>query len=216
MSEQGLIIIVGPGKDLGIELARKFGKQGYGIVLMGRDMTSIQSKTLQLRQEGVDGYAIGIDVTDGNSVAYAFQEVDKLNKPVCGLIYNAVARRIKHPSELLPEDVEADMKVCLSGAMRCTLEILQRYTGCDDEFILYTGGGVALMPSVPAASMSIGKAALRNYVLNLAEELKDNALFIGIVTITRKIEYGTDCSPETVADVYTDLLKTRETAEKII
>lgn len=216
MNEQGLIIIVGPGKDLGIELARKFGKQGYGIVLMGRDKASIMSKISQLCHESLEGYAVGIDVTDGQSVAHAFHEVDKLNKPICGLIYNAVARRVKRPSELLPEDIEADMKVCLSGAIRCTLEILQRFTGCEDEFILYTGGGVALMPSVPAASMSIGKAALRNYVFNLAEELKDSAMFIGIVTITRKMEYCTDCSPETVADIFTDLLRTRESVEKII
>lgn len=72
---------------------------------MGRDKASIMSKISQLCHEGLEGYAVGIDVTDGQSVALAFHEVDKLNKPICGLIYNAVARRVKRSSELLPEDI---------------------------------------------------------------------------------------------------------------
>ena len=214
MSEQGLILIVGLGKELGMELARKFGKQGYEIVLMGRDKAAVLPKISLLCEEGIKGYGIGIDVADGKSIADAFQEVDKLNKPIRGLVYNAVARRIKAPSELLPEEVEADLKVSLLGAMGCTSQLLHRYQG--NEFILYTGGGVALTPSVPSASMSVGKAALRNYVLNLAEELKDGDVFVGMVTITRKMEYGTDCPPDLVADVYLELAGTRDCVEKII
>ena len=216
MNKRSLVVIVGPGKDLGYELARKFGMDGYDIVFMGRDSATIKLKMLPLAGEGIKINFIPIDLTNEKSITDAFIEVDKLNQPVCGLIYNAVVRRIKTPSEITAEEVADDLKVNFLGAVSCTAQILRRYKRAGNEFMMYTGGGVALTPSVPFASMSVGKAALHNYVLNLAEEFKDKAIYIGTVLITQKIQYGTKYAPDLIAGTYLKMIRTKEAVETVI
>lgn len=211
-----LVIIVGIGSGLGFELARKFGSNGYDIALLGRNAKVLSTVQQNLSTEGIHVYSIPTDVACEKSIESAFRELDKFSQPIHGLIYNAVARRTVSPSSLTAEDVTEDLKVNLFGAISCTGQVLKRFKRQGDEFILYTGGGVALSPSTQSASMSIGKAAIRNYALNLAEELKKSRIFTGTVTITKKMEYGTKYSPDLIASSYLKMIRSKDTFEIVI
>lgn len=199
-----------------MELARRFGENGYAVVLTGRNVEVLTAHAGSLHAQGIEAFPVRMDVADEASVAEAFRQVDKLPGRVCGLLYNAVARRTKTPSELTVPEAEEDLKVNLLGAVACVSRLLARWKDGSEGFILFTGGGVALRPSVPAASMSLGKAALRNYALNLAEELKQSPVFVGMVTITRKMLPGTECDPAAVAERYLSMLRERTDREIIL
>lgn len=209
------VLIVGPGADLGMELARKFGENGYAVILMGRNKETLAARANLLNATGVETYPLQVDVADPESMEKAFRQADELPCRLSGLVYNAVARRTKSPSGLSVDEVAEDLKVNLLGAVGCVGQMLARLKTARDGFIAFTGGGVALSPSVPAASMSLGKAALRNYALNLAEELKESPVFVGTVTITRKIARGTECDPAEVAARFSTMVQERSAREII-
>lgn len=215
-SEQKLVLIVGMGAGLGMELARRFGTNGYAVVLAARSMETLTALAGSLHARGIEAFPVRMDVADEASVTEAFGQIDRLPGRVCGLLYNAVARRTKTPSRLTVPEVEEDLKVNLLGAVACVSQVLARWKDGTDGFILFTGGGVALTPSLAAASMSLGKAALRNYALNLAEELKQSPVFVGTVTITRKMLPGTECDPAAVAERYFSMLGERTNREIIL
>lgn len=216
--DHGLIIIVGIGNGFGTALTEIFGKAGYDIVLMGRDITRLeqQSRFSVEKVRDLKIHLIEIDVTDINSVISAFERVKDLKKPIDCLIYNAVARRNKKPSELTAFEVTEDFKVNVGGAVSCTHQALRLFENQNSGTVILTGGGVGINPSLIASSMSIGKAGLRNYAVNLHNELKNSNIFVGTVTITRPVREETECSPELVAGQFFRMFTERGDTEVII
>lgn len=215
-ADKKAVLIVGPGADLGMELARRFGENGYAVVLMGRNREMLAAHADLLNTEGIETYPVQVDVACPESVEKAFGQAGALPCRLSGLVYNAVARRTKSPSALTVDEVEQDLKVNLLGAIACVSQLLARWKDGAEGFILFTGGGVALTPSLEAASMSLGKAALRNYALNLAAELKESPVFVGTVTITRKMLRGTECDPAAVAENFLAMVRERTNREIIL
>ena len=56
--------------------------------------------------------------------------------------------------------------------------------------LLFTGGGAALHPYAGLSSLCAGKAALRMWVLTLAEDLAGTGIRVGIVTVHGRVERG--------------------------
>lgn len=82
-----------------------------------------------------------------------------------------------------------------------------------------TGGGFALEPQRDSASLSVGKAALRAFVLSLAQELQPWGVHVGTVTITGTVD-GDDpyYAASEIAQAFLDLHRqpnTQWTAETV-
>jgi hypothetical protein len=76
----------------------------------------------------------------------------------------------------------------------------------DRGSLLFTGGGFALQPSPEYTTVSVGKAALRAYVLALHEDHRGSGVHASTVTIAGYIG-GEDprFAPEALAAAYLDL-----------
>jgi short-subunit dehydrogenase len=68
--------------------------------------------------------------------------------------------------------------------------------------LLFTGGGLALAPSSAAAALSVGKAALRAWVLALHDALSEHGVHATTVTIAGTVRPGTHFDPDRIADTY--------------
>ena len=73
--------------------------------------------------------------------------------------------------------------------------------------ILFTGGGLAMYPTMHAASLSIGKAAIRSLALVLNEELKTEGIHVGTVTIAGQV--GSEIQAADVAEAFWTMSKDR-------
>ena len=71
--------------------------------------------------------------------------------------------------------------------------------------ILFTGGGLALQPYPDFASLAIGKAGIRSLTFSLAQEVADDGIHVGTVTICGFIRAGTKFDPDTIAESYWEL-----------
>src|SRR5699024_4728944 len=63
-------------------------------------------------------------------------------------------------------------------------------------------------------TLSIGKSGLRSYAHCLHDELKDQGVYVGMLSIAGVIEEGTHFSPGNIADEYFDMYERRDVAER--
>jgi short-subunit dehydrogenase len=193
-----LCLIIGAGAGNGLAIARKFGANGYDVVLASRRKSEIERLCTVLRDEGIAVRAEVIDASKPGDVAAA---VDSLGG-VDVLIYNAAGVSMATPLALSPDQLVADLNVSLVSALVAAQAVVPAMVKAGRGTILFTGGGFALRPMAAMASLGIGKAAIRNLAFSLSEELGPKGIRVGTVTILGIVQPGTAFDPERIAEAF--------------
>ena len=206
------IIVIGAGPGLGFGVAKKFGKEGYFVILVARNQESLVKMSEELNIENVDNtFAIG-DSSKGEK----FKEVLEGIKSEFGtpdvVIYN-VGITAPDPENLTSEDLMHHFKTDVVGAWT-TVKVF-----ADEEFagkkgaIIFTGGGLSLYPADGFIPLSIDKAALRSMAYILNNKFKDKGIFVGTVTVCGSINGDEYFSAEKIAEMYWQMNKKRDKVE---
>ena len=197
--------VIGVGPGLGLSLCRRFGQEGFKVAMLARQQDRLEAFRRTLGDEDVDAYTYKADAGDAESLTAALDDVQaKLGSPDV-LIYNAVQVHPGAVSSLENRAFGEDWQTNVLGALVATKKVLPAMTQRDTGTLLFTGGGAALTPLPDAASLSVGKAALRMLALNLAEELGDTDVRASTVTISGTIGKDERFSPAQIAEVYWQL-----------
>ncbi|GAF35942.1 short-chain dehydrogenase/reductase SDR [Lentilactobacillus farraginis DSM 18382 = JCM 14108] len=206
------MVLIGLGKsELGVKIIEKFSHEGFSIFLMGRNSAKLDIAQQNFKLKNIQITTKKIDLNDSTSIKHAFSTIENIDV----LIYNAVARRNTDAKELSRKDVEKDFSITVGGAIDCIQESLTKLKASNGSVIL-TGGGVSLNPSVQNSSMSLDKAALRNYAFSLAKSLQDERVYVGTVTITKAIEEESANSSQKVSDVYWEIYNNKPDKFEVI
>ncbi|OBZ14350.1 short-chain dehydrogenase [Bacillus sp. FJAT-27264] len=208
-----LAVIVGAGPGVSLHVAHKFGQNGFHVVLAARNKVALEEFTSQLRDEGIAADYIIVDAGSTASIEAGFQTIKEQYGSPDLLIYNAAVIAGGNPSSLTSEVLTQHLQVDVVGALESTRQVLPDLLAKKSGTILFTGGGLSLFPSAQNASLSIGKAAVRNFALTLAEELKPEGIFVGTVTIAGTVKPDTYYDPAIIADAYWKLYTEREEHE---
>ncbi|MFF2907612.1 SDR family NAD(P)-dependent oxidoreductase [Paenibacillus sp. NPDC057934] len=208
-----LAVIVGAGPGVSLHVAHKFGQNGFHVVLAARNKIALEEFTSQLREEGIAADYIIVDAGSTASIEAGFQTIkEEYGSPEL-LIYNAAVIAGGKPSSLTSEVLAQHLQVDVVGALESTRQVLPDLLAKKSGTILFTGGGLSLFPSAQNASLSIGKAAVRNLALTLAEELKPEGIFVGTVTIAGTVKPDTYYDPTVIAEAYWKLFTERQEHE---
>lgn len=199
------IAIVGAGPGASAGVARKFGAEGFTVILLARTADSLEQQVSELRDSGIEAHSIVADATDAQSLESAFARIRAEHGPLDVLVYNAGANTIADPTALDPSDLSHDFTVNVVGALRCAQLVAPDMMTRGSGSILFTGGGLAVNPVPSRASASISKAGLRNLSVTLAEELAPHGVTVGTVTIGGAVRAGTFFDPDLIAEAYWDL-----------
>lgn len=82
------IIVVGAGKGLGNHIAKRFGKEGFRVILMARNKQSLQDYKHEFAAEGIETYTYCVDAAKPETLTEALQQAEnKLGTPDV-FIYN--------------------------------------------------------------------------------------------------------------------------------
>ncbi len=199
MSEK-VCVVVGVGPGMGLALARRFGKEGYWVGLIGRRATALEDYILTLN--GIEAMGVAADAGDAESLQQAFRQLEQeLGHPDV-LIYNAAAIAKDKPSELEVESLVANFRVNVGGALVATQQVLPHMRAKKRGTILFTGGGLGLNPSPHFTSLAVGKAALRNLTYSLASEVEKDGIHVATVTIAGFVKAGTFFAPDLIAEKF--------------
>ncbi|MCK6590234.1 MAG: SDR family NAD(P)-dependent oxidoreductase [Polyangiaceae bacterium] len=194
--------IVGAGSGIGLAVAKRFAREGFCVALLARRADELEGYAATLRKEGADARGFPADAGDFASLEGALTQIDQdLGAPDV-LVYNAAALRRGAPTTLSGDDLIADFKVSVAGALVCAKHVAAAMRERKRGTILLTGGGLALSPHPDFASLAIGKAGIRSLAGSLAGELEPAGIHVATVTICGFVKPGTHFDPDKIADVY--------------
>lgn len=216
------IAIVGAGPGMGAAIARTFGAHGFQVALIARNRGRLDGLVTDLAREGITAAAFPADILDQDALrgalgaaAQRFGGIDVLehspNMPLdeFGLTV---------PSRTTPADVQRQLDFQFFSALVATETVLPLMRAQGSGTLLYTTGIGSVKPLPMLANLNAAHAALRNWVLNLHNELAEDGIQAAHVAIG--VFIGDEAPGEfaaapadKIAQVYLDLHTNREQAE---
>ena len=88
-NEQKVALVTGGNRGLGFETCRQLGRQGFKVILSSRDIDKGKEKEDILRAEGLDVFAMQLDVTDPDNILTVKSKIEEKYKRLDVLINNA-------------------------------------------------------------------------------------------------------------------------------
>ncbi|WML43424.1 SDR family NAD(P)-dependent oxidoreductase [Neobacillus sp. PS3-40] len=198
MSEK-LMLIVGAGPGISLSTARKFGREGFKVALIARRLEALQQYEKELQSSGIEAKGFPGDASSEESLKSAIESVIKTDGKIDVLLYNAASGKPGKPTELNVNDLVYDFKISVAGALTSVKEVVPHM---ENGTILLTGGGLALYPYAELASLSIGKAGIRNLANTLHQELSPKGIYVGTLIIKGFVQEGTYFSAENIANTF--------------
>jgi short-subunit dehydrogenase len=197
-------VIIGAGPGLGASIARRFGREGFAITLVARNEQALSELADELRAADVKVDTAIADAADTSGFRKALDEIARRVTPGV-VVYNAA---LVASDNVLGNDVDyfaaanaVDVLGAISAAQVFTPAMRQAGAGT----FLATGGYASVSPHPAYATLGLGKAALRNAVSMLHDELKPEGVHAAGVTIWGPIAPGTPIDPDVIADTYWNL-----------
>jgi len=207
MADKKVCVVVGVGPGMGLAVARRFGREGFEVALLARDVEKLKGLANELKNAGVTAQPYAVDVSNAGSIQQTFDQIkSEMGNPQV-LVYNTAAIHPGPPSGVKIEDLLADFTVNVAGAMVAAQQVIPAMRSQKQGTILFTGGGLSLYPSQFASSLAIGKAGIRNLAYSLGEELETDGIQVGTVTICGTVKPNTHFDPDTIAEKYWELHK---------
>jgi short-subunit dehydrogenase len=195
-------LIVGAGPGIGQAVAFAFAREGYDVALASRQPDKLKSFQPALEKAGAASRAYAVDAGDEASLRGLFTSVRKDFGDPEVVIYNPAAHATGKPTTLDTARLITDFRVNVLGALICAQEAAPAMKVKNRGTILLTGGGFAHEPAANYASLSLGKAALRNLTFSLAQELGAHGIHVATVTVYGFVQSGTHFDPGRIADAF--------------
>lgn len=207
MSEREVCIVAGVGPGLGRALARRFAGGGFEVAMLARDTARLEGFAREIDEAGGAAHAYGCDLTDETALRATLRRIAGELAPPSLLIYNASVWTPTPAMAFEPADFQRDLFLDVTGALVASQEVVPAMQAAGGGTLLFTGGGLALKPSMgtPVPSLTAGKAALRAFVHALAGELQPTGVRVGTVTVAGTIAPGTAFDPDRIAESFWQL-----------
>lgn len=200
-------LIVGAGPGIGLSVAIAFAREGYDLALAARRTDKLAMMRGPIEKAGAKVQLYTADAGDEASLRGLFTRVRRdLGDPDV-VVYNPASHAAGKPTSLKTSAVTADFQVNAMGALICAQEAAPAMMSRGRGTILLTGGGFAHEPAANYASLSLGKAALRNLTFSLAQELGAHGIHVATVTVYGFVQSGTHFDPARIAEAYLRLHK---------
>lgn len=209
------LVIVGAGPGLGLSIAEKFGTKNFNVALIARSQDSLATYQAALSETGITSAGFAADVTDEHQLADAFDRVRETFGQIDVLVYNAGVIAPVSAAETTAQVANEHLQVNIIGGIASAQQVVPEMVDRGQGTILFTGGGGTELTVTPVlTTLSIGKSGLRSYAHCLHEELKDQGVYVGMLSIAGVIEEGTYFSADNIADEYVDMYEQRDVAER--
>ncbi|MFF4555924.1 SDR family NAD(P)-dependent oxidoreductase [Streptomyces sp. NPDC001422] len=186
------IAVIGAGPGLGTAVARRFGREGFGIALVSRDQERVDALAAELADAGLTARGFAADVRDPKALAAVLDAVPEALGPVEVLQYSP----IPHPDfmrpvlETRPDDLVGPIEFSLYGPVTAVRQVLPGMRSLGRGTVLFVNGGSAVIPHPERAGTSIAFAAESAYGHLLHDTLAPDGIHVGQLIIPGAISPG--------------------------
>ncbi len=217
------ILVCGYGPGISSAVARRFGREGYAVALVGRTAERLDAGVAALEKAGAVAKAFRCDLSDIDAVRKLVAGARAALGPISILHWNAYGHGGGDLTTAKTSELRGVLDVALHGLIAATQEALPDLKN-EKGSVLVTGGGFAYYdPSVDAAAVQFGamglavaKAAQHKLVGVLNHRLRSEGVYVGEVTVLGIVKgsafdsgHGT-LDPDAIAEKFWDIQKRRE------
>ncbi|MFF4548253.1 SDR family NAD(P)-dependent oxidoreductase [Streptomyces sp. NPDC001435] len=186
------IAIVGAGPGLGAAVARRFGREGYGVALVARDRARLDALVGELGAEGITARGFVADVRDPEALAAALAAAGEEVGPVEVLQYSPVPQRdfMRPVLETTHQDLLGPVEFSVYGPVVAVQQVLPGMRALGRGTILFVNGGSAVVPHPERAGTSIAFAAESAYGHLLHDRLAAEGIHVAQLVVPGSIVRG--------------------------
>ena len=207
------MIIVGMGEGLSMGIAEYFGAQGFSIGMVSRTAAKLETLKQELGRKNINSFYATADAADTSQLLAALDALTRQLGGIDILQYNAVDYRYVPILQESVEDLVTGFRVSVGNAFAACMHLLPMLRETKGA-ILLTGGGSGLNSNPNFATISLGKAGIRNLALQLHQALQPEGVFAGTVTVNGWIRHESEThSPAILATKFWQLYAERDAAE---
>jgi|SRR5277367_937410 len=216
------LVVVGAGPGLGLEIARRFGREGFNVALIARRIESLNGLVTSLSAEGIRTQSFVADVGNETALKTAFADIRQQFGRIDVLEFSPVPAPEGDADKYSPLTLDrATMdrlqRVQILGAVTCVQEVLPEMCQRGDGAIFLTTSGSAFHVMPVYTPVGVVMAGLRSYALCLHEVLAKKGVYAATVCIAVLIRKGDPIAdPARIADVYYAMYSSRDRAEQVI
>lgn len=207
------IAIVGAGPGLGAAVARRFGREGFGVALVARDRRRLEGLAAELGAAGVTAGAFPADARDPASLTAALAAAAEALGTVEVLQYSPLPRRdfMRPVLETTAEDLTGPVELSVYGPVTAVRQVLPGMRALGRGTLLFVNGATAVVPEPERAGTSIAFAAEGAYAHLLHERLAPEGVHVAQLIIPGAIVAGHPRKdPAVLAEVLWKLHRGRE------
>jgi short-subunit dehydrogenase len=196
-------VIIGAGPNLGLAIARRFGREGQAVGLVSRTQSKLDDLAAQLETDGIRARGAAADIRDSAALGEAIASLAAELGPVAILEYSPLPAKefMKPVLETDVEDVRAPLEFSVLGAVAAVRAVVDPMREAGSGTILFTTGGAAVNPYPLRAGVGISFAGEVAYARMLHEELAESGIHVAHTAIGGSVAPGGDHEPEDVADL---------------
>jgi NADP-dependent 3-hydroxy acid dehydrogenase YdfG len=197
------LIIVGAGPNLGLAIARRFGREGFAVGLVSRTQERLDGLAAQLQEDGIEAAGAAADIRDAPGLAGAIEGLAERLGPVEVLEYSPLPAKefMKPILETTVEDVRGPLEFSVLGAVAAVRAVIGPMREAGRGAILFTTGGAAINPYPLRAGVGISFAGEVAYARMLHEEVAGDGVHVAHTAIAGRIAPGGDHEPADIADI---------------
>jgi short-subunit dehydrogenase len=170
------VIITGAGTGLGRELALKYGKEGFHLILVGRSEENLSEVKILLN----DAHITVMDIRNKREIDEKIKLLLKEYK-VVGLINNAGIGFFGPFEKANENEIEEMFQTNVLGTMYMTQAVLPNICELDGSFVMNIISTAGLRGKVNEAAYVASKFAVRGFTESLQKEYEEKSVLISAV-----------------------------------
>lgn len=178
------VLITGANKGIGFETARQFGKNGFHVIISGRDEKKLEDALSSLKSESISAELLLMDVSDTESILGAAKNFEGKKTKLDVLINNA-AILLKQDQSLSKQQEEIfaeTVNVNCYGPLRVTKAFLPFLSSGSHVINISSGGGSMTDPVGGwSPAYCVSKSMLNALTRHFANELYSQNIFVNAI-----------------------------------
>ena len=197
------LVIVGAGPNLGLAVARRFGREGFAVGLISRTEARLVELAAQLQIDGITAAGAAADIRDSDALSNAIQRLADELGPVEVLEYSPLPARefMKPILQTTVQDVRGPLEFSVLGAVAATQAVIGPMRATRRGTILFTTGGAAINANPDRAGVGISFAGEVAYARMLHDALREEGIHVAHIAVAGRIAPGADNEPDDIAEV---------------
>ncbi len=173
-------LITGAARGIGYHVAIFMAKQGCNLVLHSSNINNTEKVLQEVKQLGVEAYAVACDLTDTDAIEKMCKEVDELGVQI-DVLFNNAGKQVQWNADFYKTpawDFKQSMLINAIAPALITYHFMEGMVKRGFGRIINTSSGICNLPELESYAM--GKAALDKFTTDLASKVEGTDVLINL------------------------------------